>query len=89
MYQMNTELIDTSKMNSLDMDININNRQHNCSISLSTITTADTEDKIEDNNMSLEELRACLNIEAANMKKLTVWCDVLKTIIKITQFKLL
>ena len=70
MYQMNTELINTSKMNSLDMDININNRQHNyCSISLSTITTADTEDRIED-NMSLEELRACLNIEAANMKKL-------------------
>ena len=55
-------------MDSLDMDIN-NNRQHYCSISLSTITTADTEDKIED-YMSLEELRACLNIEVANMKKL-------------------
>ena len=67
MYQMNTELIDTSKMNSLDMDIN-NNRQHNCSISLSTITTTDTEERVED-NMSLDELRACLNIEAANMKK--------------------
>ena len=50
------------------MDTN-NNRQHNCSISLSTITTADSiDDKIED-NMSLEELRACLNIEAATMKK--------------------
>ena len=65
---MYTELIDTSKMDYLGMDIK-NNRQHNCSISLSTITTADTEDKIED-NMSLEELRACLNIEAANKKKL-------------------
>jgi len=50
------------------MDTN-NNIQHNCSISLSTITTADSiDDKIED-NMSLEELRACLNIEAATMKK--------------------
>ena len=64
MYQMNTE-IDTSKMNSLDIN---NNRQHYCSISLSTITTADTEDR-DENNMSLEELRACLNIEAANKKK--------------------
>ena len=68
LYQMYTELIDTSKMESLDMDIN-NNRQHNCSISLSTLTTADTEDRAEDNNMSLEELRECLNIEATNMKK--------------------
>ena len=65
---MYTELIDTSKMESLDMDIN-NNRQHNCSISLSTLTTADTEDRAEDSNMSLEELRECLNIEATNMKK--------------------
>ena len=68
LYQMYTELIDTSKMESLDMDIN-NNRQHNCSISLSTLTTADTEDRAEDNNMSPEELRECLNIEATNMKK--------------------
>ena len=69
LYQMNNELIDTSKMDSLDMDTISNNRQHYCSISLSTITTADTEDRVED-NMSLEELRACLNIEASNKKKL-------------------
>ena len=57
-------------MESLDMDTNNNRHHNNCSISLSALTTADTEDKIKDNNMSLEELRTCLNIEAANKKKL-------------------